>query len=278
MENYSLEIVSVKDTKSNVLKKYNLNHEDTVGVLPNEPFEILFKNKTWYPVQVKISIDGTCTLSGELANTKIDDKMWFVGGNKELRLKCWPENSQGGSQFVFTEKENSVAKHTHGNMSSQGIIAAAVFVESQPIVVNYQNILRSSDLYKGNLTSSSLNADMERLDIDRERAVDDRQTKGLSSRRRSLTKSAAVGAGETIEQKIETVAGLKQPVFSSVVMVRYEFWDSLKAKLGKMKSHLHPGFPGDDVATPIMSLGSTPKVKADSDKVKRDKQEVSRYL
>jgi hypothetical protein len=55
-----------------------------------------------------------------------------------LSLRAWPENNHGGAAFVFTNANNGVAANTHGNLSSRGIIAAAVFTESYvaPVVYN----------------------------------------------------------------------------------------------------------------------------------------------
>lgn len=128
--NYTLEVISHHpqfDNKS--LRKYHVEGIDTVGAWGNEPFEIRFKNHTWQKIQVKISVDGTDVFTGQPADTNASDKMWVVNGYDTLSLKAWPENNNGGAGFVFTSANNGVAIHTHGNMSSRGIIAAAVFVE-----------------------------------------------------------------------------------------------------------------------------------------------------
>jgi hypothetical protein len=137
--NYTLEIISHHpqfDNKS--LRKYYVDGIDTVGAWGNEPFEIRFKNNTWQKIQVKLSVDGTDVFTGKPADTNVSDKMWVVNGYETLSLKAWPENNNGGAGFVFTSANNSVAVHTHGNLSSRGIIAAAVFVEGhvEPVRVN----------------------------------------------------------------------------------------------------------------------------------------------
>ena len=53
-----------------------------------------------------------------------------TSNDNTLSLKAWPENSKSGASFVFTSAQNSVALHTHGDLSSRGIIAAAVFVRT----------------------------------------------------------------------------------------------------------------------------------------------------
>lgn len=141
-QNYTLEIISHHPKfEKKSLRKYYVDGTDTVGAWGDEPFEIVFKNHTWQKVQVKLSIDGTDILTGDKANTEVSKDMWVVNGMGTLSLKAWPETHNGGAQLVFTSANNSVAVHTHGDLSSRGIIAAAVFTESHvapyiPIVLN----------------------------------------------------------------------------------------------------------------------------------------------
>lgn len=128
--NYSLEIISQHPTiKNQALRKYYVEGIDTVGAWGDEPFQIKFTNNTYQRVQVKLSLDGTDILTGELASTDSKGEMWLVNGMGTLTLKAWPETNNGGAQFVFTSGEKSVAVNTHGDMSNRGIIAAAVYVE-----------------------------------------------------------------------------------------------------------------------------------------------------
>lgn len=128
--NYTLEIVSHHSKFNNkTLRKYYVDGIETVGAWGDEPFEIRFKNNTWQKLQVKLSLDGTDILTGKPADTEISKDMWVVNGYSTLSLKAWPETNNGGAQFVFTSADKSVAVHTHGDLSSRGIIAAAVFTE-----------------------------------------------------------------------------------------------------------------------------------------------------
>lgn len=128
--NYSLEIISHHPKfNSKALKKYYVDGIETVGAWGDEPFEVRFKNNTWQKVQVKISVDGTDVLTGKPADTLVSNDMWVVNGYATLNLKAWPENNNGGAGFVFTSANNSVAIHTHGDLSNRGIIACAVFTE-----------------------------------------------------------------------------------------------------------------------------------------------------
>jgi hypothetical protein len=128
--NYTLEIVSRHPKfNSRSLRKYYVDGIETVGVWGDEPFEIRFKNNTWQKVQVKLTLDGTDILTGKPADTEVSKDMWVVNGYATLTLKAWPETNNGGAAFVFTSANNSVAVHTHGDLSSRGIIAAAVFTE-----------------------------------------------------------------------------------------------------------------------------------------------------
>ena len=125
--NYSLEVISHHPQfKNKNLRKYYVDGIDTVGAWGDEPFEIKFTNHSWQKVQVKISLDGTDVLSGATANTSVDNNMWVVNAYGTMTLKAWPETAQGGAAFVFTSANNSVAVHTHGDLSARGIIAVAV--------------------------------------------------------------------------------------------------------------------------------------------------------
>jgi hypothetical protein len=138
--NYTLEIISHHPTfKNKSLRKYYVEGIDTIGAWGDEPFEIKFTNHTYQKIQVKLSVDGTDLLTGDVADTEPNKDMWVVNGYGTLSLKAWPETNNGGAQLVFTSANNSVAVHTHGNLSSRGIIAAAVFTEGhvEPVRLNY---------------------------------------------------------------------------------------------------------------------------------------------
>lgn len=155
-QNYTLDIISHhQQFKGKSLRKYHVKGIDTVGAWGDEPFEIVFKNNSYQKVQVKLSVDGTDILTGQPADTNVSKDMWVVNGYAELRLKAWPENNNGGAGFVFTSATNSVALHVHGDMSSRGIIAAAVFTEGhvEPIKYNpYPYYVGGSIIGSGSLT------------------------------------------------------------------------------------------------------------------------------
>ena len=137
--NYSLEIISHHSQFQNKsLRKYSVDGIETVGAWGDEPFEIRFTNHTWSRIQVKISLDGTDVFTGEPATTEATKDMWVVEGYGVLSLKAWPETNNGGASFIFTSANNSVAVHTHGDLSSRGIVAAAVFTEGhvEPVRLN----------------------------------------------------------------------------------------------------------------------------------------------
>lgn len=136
---YTLDVISHHpEFKNKSLRKYYVDGIETIGAWGNEPFEIKFKNLTGQKVQVKLSLDGTDILTGAPATTEVNKDMWVVNAWGTLTLKAWPETSNGGSQFVFTSADKSVAVHTHGDLTSRGIIAAAVYTEGhvEPIRLN----------------------------------------------------------------------------------------------------------------------------------------------
>jgi len=298
-QNYTLEVISHHPTfKNKSLRKYYVDGIDTVGAWGDEPFEIKFTNHTWQKLQVKLTVDGTDLLTGEPATTDASKDMWVVNGYGTLSLKAWPETNNGGAQLVFTSANNSVAIHTHGDMSSRGIIAAAVYTEGhvEPIKVNpvpaiyyhYPITVRriaDYDYYPtwggntaGGITYGSnviLNSDSAGgsaagslsvqncsfnagTDASFSASLGESVTRGET---KSLESLVAVGAGQHVDQKITYVAGLIKPVFTETVRVRYLWWDDLVAKLRQANVPMPhaSGFPGDQKKMNI-NLGSTPRI------------------
>ena len=271
---YILDIVSLdKNIEGKPLKKYAIENTDFIGVYENEPFEIVFKNNTYKKVQIIISVDGTDILSGKLASTEPAAKMLLVNGYSTLKLKAWPETNNGGARFVFTNTDNSVAANTHGNLSSKGIIAVAVFEEGyvpnytlinhnfgwNPSAVGSGQLYGSGGLYSNNLDKSFVNYnydtnqqinlinDSETFSSNSSVNVNNVNTnpiptaaagstlRGGKAKIEQTTKSSAsVGAGEYVTQTLTTVAGLTQPKLATTIRVKYEWWSSLRSKLRKI--------------------------------------------
>lgn len=271
-KDFDLNIVSCHDLfKNKVMKKHYVDRIDTVGAWGDEPFEILFENNTGLTTQVKLSIDGTDILTGKLADTEVSDNMWLVKPYESLRLKAWPETNNGGAKFMFTSEDKGVASNTHGNLSSNGIIAAAVYVEGyspprrrtkldNPFK---EGVLRSS--FSGQRTNSTKSFDSynkyfnENCDFDSHREVE-----SLDINEGVAAPLPSVGAGEYVNQKLITVAGLNKPVLSRVLTVKYLWWDNLVEKLNSHKGHNKSlGFPGDKEKH-FIDLGDTPRLSSKS--------------
>ncbi len=270
--NYSLEVISHHPQfKNKNLRKYYVDGIDTVGAWGDEPFEIVFKNHTWQKVQVKLSVDGTDVLTGQVADTEIGKDMWVVNGYGTLSLKAWPETSNGGAQLIFTSANNSVAVHTHGNLSSRGIIAAAVFTEGHvepitytPVIVHehhypqrhwwdyynsqvfgevlnnsntsgYRDLSGSSINTLGDLSSSISTCSADGGSSSNSCYYNDAAPAAAHSpsirRSKKLESLVSVGAGNHVDQKINYVTGLIKPTFAETVRVRYLWWDDLVSKL-----------------------------------------------
>lgn len=287
-QNYTLEVISHHPTfKNKSLRKYYVEGIETIGAWGDEPFEIRFTNHTWQKVQVKLSVDGTDVLSGDPATTDATPKMWVVNGYGTLSLKAWPENNNGGAQFVFTSGNNSVAAHTHGDMSSRGIIAAAVYTEGHVEPLRYDPIIIGDIYYGGGYSGGYKGTYGGSYGVVRRRAAPDLRTHttcnsvvpAASSLSDSVTSDSisfnanldegtlksleslvAVGAGQHVDQKISYVQGLIKPTFSETIRVKYMWWDDLVAKLRQHNVAMpHPsGFPADNQKN--INLGKTPRV------------------
>lgn len=270
-EPYSLEIISQHpDSKGRNIRKYAVDGTPTVGAFGNEPFEIVFKNNTGSKVQLKLSVDGTDVLTGLPADTELSKDMWVVGAYQSMSLKAWPETTNGGAAFVFTDASNGVGLHVHGDVSSRGIIAAAVYKENyKPPTYRRKAIIggrgynegltKGSGGWNGTLGDMTFGCDSNSFDslsfndCSDERKISD----GI------LRSEAAVGAGSYVEQKISYVSGLIEPKFAEVVKVKYVWWEDLVNTLKKMGQNPYPvgtGFPGDEKK--LMSIGSTPRLGA----------------
>jgi hypothetical protein len=280
---YILDIVSLdKNIEGKQLKKYSIDNTDFIGAFENEPFEIVFKNNTHKKVQVVISVDGTDILTGKLASTEPSGKMWLVNGYDSLRLKAWPETNSGGARFVFTNTDNSVAANTHGNLSSKGIIAVAVFEEGHVYNIAAPNYTAPNYWYRSNpgflLYDYSITCNNT---ISKSSA---KISQGNITRSFCST-SASVGAGEYVQQEIINTAGLIKPRLATTIRVKYEWWSSLRSKLrkiGEERAELQStnGFPGDkkniDLAR-IPRVKSSAKRQEYSGKINRSRRRNRNY-
>lgn len=236
---YDLKVISRhSEFNGKQLKKYDVNGISTIGVYGDEPFEILFTNNFSKKIQVRISIDGIDTLTGELATTSPNGKMWVVQPFRDLSLKAWAETNKGGAQFVFTHENNSVALHTQNNLSSKGIISAAVFTESIEIFSNLENIAYLSS--KSKIRKSSYPYD-------------------VFCNNQISCSTAAVGVGNYASQLVAEAAGLYLPRLSEIVTLRYMWWDELKLKINNYTSTISDGFPGDKTIN-MVNLKNTPRL------------------
>jgi hypothetical protein len=230
--------------KGRFLRKYHIEGIDTIGVFGDEPFSIQFRNSSANKVQVKMSIDGTDIITGKVADLNPQSKMWIVNGNASMELKAWPENHQGGAAFLFGSEASSVAAHTHGDLTAKGIISCAVFIEGYvPPHVDWGVATADAGPIARSSASPRRYGSGQSFGIEREKSL-----------------GPAVGAGGYQEQKINTVAGLREPTFSHIIKVRYLWWDDLVAKLQAYNvspvSSSHPsGFHGTGI-----DLKDTPRI------------------
>lgn len=261
VQSYELKIISQDEiSKGKVLKQYDVNGEKVVGCYENEPFTIMFVNKSWNKVQVKFSIDGTDVLTGKLADTSKIGKMWVVQPYGTLELKAFPETNKGGAEFIFGQTKDSVAVNTHGVKTGIGYIAAAVFIEEPIVNMNYYpytlgqiNVIPIDypNTYLGG--TGTFNTICEQNEY------------SVFSSNSAITKSAAaVGAGDYVAQEVVETAGLSKPILSSILTVKYEWWTSLRSKIRQQKEVINnPAFPGDKPVTKMIDLKETPrKVKS----------------
>ena len=307
MSKYTLEVISkLPEFKNQTLKKHHVAGIDTIGVWGNEPFEIKFKNNTGETIQIKISIDGTDILTGDVANTDVTKDMWVVRGLNEMTLKAWPETHKGGAQFVFTHAGQAVATHTHGDTSSLGIIAVAVFREGyqEPVrfverhhyhhnnywwnhypYYTYGSIISNTPTFggggtygassfqaSGDITCSTNSVGQNSLGG----ATMDSMTFDSNPMEESVNSSPGVGAGDHVEQNLTYTTGLKEPYFTETLRVKYLWWDDLVAQL-KERNVAAPhasGFPGNNAG--VMSLGNTPRIKT-VDPVKQTQPVFARF-
>lgn len=272
---YDLEIVSAESGKK--YKKHDIDGLRTIGVYENEPFKIRFRNNTGKKVQVRVSVDGTDVLTGEEAHTRIDGRMWVVQAYETLELKAWPEDNDGGAEFLFGRTANSVAANTHGNLQGKGLIAVAVF-EDKPIartwfnndvrvmddsfsfndtLIGAHNRYKSSDVRSKGLTRSYSSLSAEPVPAAAAADLD------------SLEEGPAVGAGDYQQQKITKAAGLFNPVFAETVTVKYEWWTSLRSKLRQNQPPVKTAFPGDQKN---IDLGRTPRLETRSGRLRRTRR------
>jgi hypothetical protein len=229
------------------LRQYNIGGENIVGAHGNEAFAVRIRNKQAGRIECKLSLDGTDVANGGEASADATGTRWVIDGYGSMLLSAWPERKDGGAAFVFGQASAAVAAHTHGNMSHQGVIAVAVFVEGAP-VVHHEPWYGSSFTYDCMPVSYNANRggnpNLERF-------------------------GSAVGAGSQVEQHIATAAGLRRPKLAEIVRVRHVWWDDLRAMLDDQAITRDrrpfagiPGFPATR-QDPFrgVNLGSTPRAE-----------------
>ena len=226
------------------LKPYEVDGISTVGVLGNEPYEIVFTNTSTRTVQVIISVDGRNVLTGEDAHRDPTADCFVVKpspfGPGACRLKAWPETSESGGRFVFAHAGDSVAVHTPGDLGSIGYISVAVYVEGHASDLDFDiPVLRGGFETRGGMLSMA-----------------------PSSFGSGMKSPVGTGVGETVSQHIGKARGLREPTFSEILQVRYLWWDDLCIKLreaGITPDQVHPtGF----VPQKLANLGDAPRPAA----------------
>jgi hypothetical protein len=162
-------------------------------------------------------------------------------------------------------------------LSSQGIIAAAVFVESQPVYINYINYpwsyrpwphdpYKPYDEYTITCNVNYNNAPSVPKGSSFGGITGSSGTFGSSVNMSAVTEDqnyfdAAVGAGQYTDQKLTNVAGLVKPILSETLRIKYMWWSDLveKLKANNVPSPHASGFPGDNNKVNI-NLGDTPRI------------------
>lgn len=269
---YELEVKSNNKT----YKQYNVGDDLFIGVGKDEEFEVVFKNNTSNPVQVRLSLDGTDILTGAQASTDAKGEMWYVGARDKLVLKAWPESSSGGAKFIFSDSKKSVAAHTHGNMSGRGIIAAAVYVEKYTNIYCNDIYLWNNGANVGGSILRSKNLEMPKTEI--LCSLDASYSRDIHDDDAALDYSSAkpgIGASEYAEQKLTKVAGLREPGLNQILYLHYDWWDNLKKQLKPTKQM--QAFPGDDNFVGI-DLKNTPRKGKSTKKSPAKKAQLERFV
>lgn len=263
MAKFELEIVSCLENREKVLRSYAVQGIQTVGVFGDEPYGIRFTNNTNKRVEVKLSVDGTDVMTGQKANKDPHGQAFIVEAKSYrsqnvLFLKAWVESMSHGGRFVFTTAGNAVAAHTHGDLYALGFISALVFEEGYiPPVYSVTNLERSFESYTKGVSRRS-------------------QTRGGSFEPELESLGPSTGVGETIEQKMVSVSGLRQPVESELVQVRYLWWDELKSLL--KEEGISPNvslYPTGFIETRMANLGETPRLGT---RIQASSEEYQRFL
>lgn len=265
MSKYELELISLsKKNKNKAFRQYMVDNMLSIGVEKKEPFAVRFRNNTSQQVQVRVSIDGTDVITGSLASTATNGKMWVVNAFSSLDLKAWPESAHGGAELIFGNDEDGVAHNTHGNKQGRGIIAAAVFVEDQPrYTITYNNYPRwvvDNMYYPVKFTYNNYSTcDNTKHNQALFKNITSCNTGGSQSDWTDATydTAPAVGAGSYVPQQIHKTSGLTKPKLDEIIQVKYEWWGTLQKRLGPelITRHTPNAFPGDE----FIDLKNTPR-------------------
>jgi hypothetical protein len=308
-QNYTLDIISHHPQfDGKTLRKYVVDGISTIGAWEEE-FSVVFRNNTAQKIETLISIDGINTTNGKLASTNTSDERWVVQPYGVLELKAWRESDQGGAAFRFTNSQNSVAAHTTGDLSSLGIIAAAVFVEGEkpepirviekeyvpypvyPIYPTNPPLYPSpwwevqDYRYNDQWTYGKGYANQQTMYPASTLGVAGYNANGGGTYSSCSTlpnadydfdeSNVGVGAGQYTSQPISYVVGLTKPVLTETIRVRFMWWNEMVEKLRAQDNKPVPqpsGFPADKPKG--INLKQTPRI---SDEIrKRIQKELSK--
>lgn len=277
MSDYEMKIVSKHaESDGEVFRSFMVDGERTIGVKRNEPFEIHIKNNRYEELQVRLSLDGTDILTGEIANTNSEGEMWHVDPLGTLVVKAFPENYNGGSRFVFTDGKNGVAVNTHGEESAIGLIGAAVFTEGERLNIfnprpidpcpypwkvypyvtwtnNTFGITGGGGTYSSSGPISSCNSALK-------------SCSSFGEQNDLIDEDLSVGAGEYVEQEIINKPNFRKPILSKVLQIRYMPWTKLSKIVGvsdRVQRRGKSAFPGDNFG---INLDNVPRVKSTGNK------------
>lgn len=250
-DNFVFEIRPQRGVRT-AFRKYRIAGKDYIGAHGNESYALSLRNNSSRRAAVRLTIDGTDVISGKPADLAYGTGLWIVEPHAVCELEAWPESNSGGGRFVFTQTGNTVAAHTHGDVSHLGILGAAVFIETAERI----------DFGAGGLLSARGGG------YDRE--IHTMGMKGLDEplMRGGPTRSAAgTGVGSYVKQDIRKAEGLEKPRLLCVKQIYYVWWDDLQAMLRKAEPpelEYVPGFPAAARETfQGIDLRGVPRIETD---------------
>jgi len=205
-DGYSMEIL----VGGTPLSEFAARGASYVEALKNRDYSVRLRNRTGERVAIALSVDGLNSIDA-LTTSAAEARKWVLGPYETITLDGWQTSSTTARRFLFTTEERSYGAWL-GRTQNLGLIAAAVFRERRPQVIEY---------------GESVQRDAPQA-VPKDSAAPPAGAQREKSRRQDLQSDlAATGIGQETGHPVRQVLFDAEDSPTSVLEIRYEYREAL---------------------------------------------------